>query len=237
LITLDPETHTYVHEIYGKIPSVTQILSEAGLNWFPERALPYLPAASERGTHVHSACDLLDRQELDWSSVEEYRGYVESYQRFLDNYQPEYLETEKEYWTSAEENMAFAGKVDRVWRIPNGGNLAGRVNWNGEWVNEIPSAKTLRVVLDIKTASKLRSVYWAQLAGYLLLYMVNTFSEWHHLPEYPATAVLHLKKDGKMPSLYIRDSDAHYRKVFMASLLLYYEKLATGILDKKEEVS
>lgn len=78
--TFDPITHTF--RINGvPVPSVTQALKGVGIiddRWYTEEA-------RERGIAVHSACQYLDEECLDWETVSpEILPYVEAYQKFKD---------------------------------------------------------------------------------------------------------------------------------------------------------
>lgn len=76
-IVLD-EQHVY-HVGLEIWPGVNQILTETGL------MRPYLgdPWYGERGTAVHLACHLLDRDELDPDSVDpQIAGFMEGYRKF-----------------------------------------------------------------------------------------------------------------------------------------------------------
>jgi hypothetical protein len=77
-IELDEASHVY--RVAGiERPSVTQVLRAAGLidtAWYTE-------VARIRGRAVHAACEFLDQDDLDESSVlPEYRGYVHAWMRF-----------------------------------------------------------------------------------------------------------------------------------------------------------
>ena len=82
LLTFDQTVHGYKHD--GEfIPSVTQVIREMGLlgDFVPEQF--YL----DRGTAVHLACEYLDRNCLDWDSVDELiKPRVEAYQKFKEDY-------------------------------------------------------------------------------------------------------------------------------------------------------
>jgi hypothetical protein len=71
-IELNRETHTYNPDL----PSVTEILKDAGLIdgtwWHPEALL--------RGQYVHEICEYFDEGKLDWDSVDpRLSGYLEAY--------------------------------------------------------------------------------------------------------------------------------------------------------------
>jgi len=139
----DEATHTYT--IKGQpVPSVTQVLREAGLidtSWFT-------PEAALRGQHVHTACALWDKGELDTCALDPVLvPYLEAWQKFRkeSGVTPAIIETP--YYSL---EHGFAGCVDRAW-------LDGK-HW---------------VIADIKSGP-LPSWLTLQLAGYSIL--VNAFS-------------------------------------------------------------
>ena len=140
-LAFDETTHTYT--LGGEIlPSVTQIIKETGLagdsNWTPD------PFYLIRGTLVHQATALLDRNDLDEASVDpQIRGYLESYKRFLKEtgFLPEVVEVPRFNPT-----LRYAGTPDRV----------GRLSGEG-------------LVLDLKTGVSRPRWHKIQTAGYVLL--------------------------------------------------------------------
>ena len=78
IFTFDPQSHSYFLDGV-QIPGVTRVLREAGLvpNYGGFSGPQY------RGLHVHTACEYLDLNDLDWSSVHpDYIGYVRAWDRF-----------------------------------------------------------------------------------------------------------------------------------------------------------
>jgi hypothetical protein len=139
----DEATHTYT--IGGKpVPSVTQTLREAGLidaTW-------YSPEAAQRGTFVHQACALYDRDELDMDALDPVLSpYVEAWAKFRHQSQVQLAIIEQPYFSL---EHGFAGTVDRAW-------LEGKHF----------------VICDIKSGP-LPSWLSLQLAGYSIL--INAFS-------------------------------------------------------------
>lgn len=169
---------------------------------------------------MHAACDLLDRQELDWDSVADYGGYVTSYQRFLEDYEPDYFLTEEEMFF--EDPEPYAGKIDRGWRIPDGRWL-GKHTLNGERIKEGGELRFgMSLILDIKTPTNVYPSYWIQMAGYEQL-------AWQRdgnvpLPGSVGRAILQLKKDGSSPTLHIRTEDQKSMDRFNAAKTLWYTK-------------
>lgn len=82
-LDFDQPSHTY--RLNGAVvPSVTQVL--APLNDYSMVPPDILEAARIFGTHVHEACDLYNRDELDWSSLDpSLVPYVEAWKQFLDD--------------------------------------------------------------------------------------------------------------------------------------------------------
>ena len=106
--TFDESKHEY--RINGHaVPSVTGILKEAGLidsTWFT-------PEAALRGTHVHTACALWDKGELDTCALDPVLvPYLEAWQKFRKDsgITPAIIETP--YYSL---EHGFAGTIDRSW--------------------------------------------------------------------------------------------------------------------------
>lgn len=117
--------------------SVTTALKEAGLidtAFFTE-------AASERGTYVHAACDLIDEDDL--GAVEpSCSGYVAAYDRFKTEAKPDWHQRERAVCDPAH---GYAGTLDRAGVL------------NHKWI-----------VLDIKTGGPM-PWHGLQLAAYARL--------------------------------------------------------------------
>lgn len=78
-VAFEPKSHTYT--VAGMpVRSVTQMLSDRGMydtRWFTE-------ASRQRGTDVHTACHLINENDLDWSTVQPHiEPYVRAYQKFV----------------------------------------------------------------------------------------------------------------------------------------------------------
>lgn len=82
-LEFDKEAHTYT--LGGvRVPSVTQVL--APLNDYSMVPPDVLERARVFGQHVHEACDLFNRDELDWSSLDvALVPYVEAWKKFIDD--------------------------------------------------------------------------------------------------------------------------------------------------------
>lgn len=114
-IELIEGTHTYKRTDGRVVPSVTQIIGDAGLVWEARDQM-----ALDRGTAVHRATRYLDEGILDWATVDpRIAPYVQAWRRFLD---------ETGFCTTAieepvySERWDYAGQPDRVgilWRADN----------------------------------------------------------------------------------------------------------------------
>jgi len=122
------------------IPGVTQIIGEAGLSGLDGIPPWQLEQAALRGTHVHTACELLDAGTLDWGTVSpEIEGYVHGWRALKDAMRPTILESEQIGMNPGE---LFAGKPDRVVKI-----------------------RGVRGVVDIKSGASCAS-HWLQIEAY-----------------------------------------------------------------------
>ncbi len=109
-VTYDALTHTYYKDKV-KVPSVTQILSEAGLidtRWFNDEA-------RDRGTAVAAFTSLDDEGDLDEENelVEPYWGYIVAWRNFRKDISDRMaiIENEKPYYHTS---YRYAGTLDRV---------------------------------------------------------------------------------------------------------------------------
>ncbi len=130
--TFDPLTHTY--EIDGVVvPGVTQICNPGIAPWYTDEA-------TQRGTHVHRACELYDRGMLDEETLDpQLRPYLDAWKEFVHRYGNEWVAIEQQFFSAAH---GFAGTVDRV--LPAG-------------------------VLEIKTGAAFPDWLDLQLGGYSIL--------------------------------------------------------------------
>jgi len=93
----------------SKHPHVTAILARAGLmgngtSFFRDFDL-------ERGSAVHQACEYLDHNDLDWSTVDPIiLGRVRSYQIFKDEVRPRIFSIEEQV---VNETYQYCGTLDR----------------------------------------------------------------------------------------------------------------------------
>ncbi len=126
-ITLDERTHVYTAADGRVVPSVTQILTDAGLidtQWFTEQA-------TIRGTYIHEATALDDADDLDCDTLDDsLAGYVAGWRAFLYETGAEILSIEERVCSPT---FTYAGTLDR------------RVMFQGaEWVVDIKSGGPLR---------------------------------------------------------------------------------------------
>ncbi len=111
ILTFDDESHAYALD--GRpVPSVTTILSRAGLinyEFIPKDKREFYLT---RGSYVHYATELLDDGDLDWDSLDpDIEPHVRAYAQFKKDtgFQPEMIE-----FKSYNDSMWYAGTLDRV---------------------------------------------------------------------------------------------------------------------------
>ena len=148
-IVFNNEGHIYT--VDGKIiPSVTTIIKECGLidtTWFND-------TATTRGTYVHQATELLDRDDLDEASLDPVLvPYVDVYKRFKDETGFCINDIEKIVYNST---YGYIGTLDRTGRFPN------------DKINSI---------IDIKTGQPARW-HGVQLAAYALCFGSEIFNRY-----------------------------------------------------------
>lgn len=106
MLEFDKDSHVYRLD-GAPIPSVTQVLAEAGLvdtQWFTEHA-------RWRGSAVHLACWYHDQDDLDESTVpDELRGYLEAYKLFKREHDFQINSIEE---PRCHQLFRYAGTVDR----------------------------------------------------------------------------------------------------------------------------
>ena len=160
--------HLHKYEVDGvSIPSVTQVLTLAGISDVSGIPAHILERAGAIGTAVHQATELLDHDDLELDSLDPLIvGYVTAYQRFRSEH--EFIPELIEYRTVGE----YAGHkygmcVDRA------GKLDGQY-----------------CVMDIKTSSKPRPEWAIQTMAYVLGLSDHPNYQQSH------RAAIHLAKDG-----------------------------------------
>jgi hypothetical protein len=106
-IDFDRASHSY--RVNGRaVPSVTQVLSP--LEDFSRVPRHVLEAAREFGQHVHEACDLYNRGELDWLTLDSaLTPYVEGWRQFIDETGAVILASE---FPVAHDQLGYAGTPD-----------------------------------------------------------------------------------------------------------------------------
>jgi len=142
MFSFDQESHTYTLD--GAIlPSVTTLLKECGII----STAFYTDAGATNGSRRHLVTELLDRGNLDWSTVaDEDIPYLEAWIKAKEDLSIEIEEIEKPMHHSI---YGYAGMVDRLCTI-------GEENW----------------VVDIKTGAKAK---WNELQMILYGMMVSDF--------------------------------------------------------------
>ena len=176
-LTFNDEKHLYALD--GQfIPSVSMIIRQGGLGAdFSAIPAQVMERARNLGTAVHSACELFDRQDLDFDALDpNIKPYLSAWQDFNEqnDFQVvgEHIERaiySKRHW--------FAGRPDRI----------GVINEKA-------------TIIDIKTSKKVYVQNYLQLAAYHLAY------EELYKPDYDVLcAVVLLCPDGKYKISYVED--------------------------------
>jgi len=196
-LTFDAARHEY--RVDGELkPSVTQLLEGAGLV-VDYSAIPAatLLRARQRGIHVDACCDLLDAEDLEWSTVHpDAVPYVQAWARFkvAEGYEPVASQVQLYH-----PEYGYAGTADTVGTV-------GR-----RWV-----------LVDRKATVKVAASYGCQLAGYTLpgLECAEAGGELAPVPwPPPARAVVQLRPDGSYRVVpYEAPDDV---AAFLAALALY----------------
>lgn len=108
-IEFDAASHSY--KVNGRtVPSVTDVL--APLEDFSRVPPDVLERAREFGQHVHLACDLYNRNELDWLDLDPaLASYVEGWAKFLQDTGAVILASEARV---AHEVLGYAGTPDVI---------------------------------------------------------------------------------------------------------------------------
>ena len=111
ILKFDPETHTYwINDI--KVPSVTQILRDAGIIDYSDIPKNKLDIAMKFGRAVHRACELFDKNDLDMVTLDHRLiPYVDAWNKFLK--ETKFIVEQYEQPIGSEKYMV-AGTPDRV---------------------------------------------------------------------------------------------------------------------------
>ena len=140
----DEEKHEYTLDGIV-LPSVTQIIQEAGLSDYSFVNETVLKAAANFGTAAHLACELEDYKDLDYDSLNpELRPYLNGWNKFKKDTGFICEEIEKRVYSK---KYLYAGTLDRV------GPLFKR-----------------KALVDIKTGTSLPKWIRLQTAGYKIIY-------------------------------------------------------------------
>jgi len=185
----DGQTHSYY--LKGlRIPGVTQVM--AGINDFLGIDTEVMAAAQERGTLVHTATALYDRDALTLEEMQAdtvLEPYVRAWVKFRDDvlFIPEAIEVQV-----YSVRHRYAGTIDRIGEL-----------------------RRVRVVLDIKTGAALNPVTALQLAAYQVAYnernpKAKVWERW----------AIQLGADGKYKLHQYKD-DAGDWSAFLSALNLY----------------
>lgn len=175
MLEFDEVQHLYTFNGVVK-PSVTTLLSR--LHSFGMVPADVLAAACTRGTYVHALCEFYDQQDLDDSSVGEYRGYLDAWGKFCADHKAEWTGVEVQGYS---ERYGYAGTLDRC------GTLNG-----APWV------------IDLKTSQSSHPVWNMQLAAYRQLLAETVDSKW----ALARLGTVQLRPDGTYKLIEWTDPDA-----------------------------
>lgn len=147
-ISFNAETHQYMVQGVGLVPSVTQILQAVGvvdLSGIPPEALE---KARMFGSVVHKYTELADLGKLDTVEMQpEVIPCLMAWERFKDENKVKVLEIEKAYYST----FGYCGTIDRLVEIDG-----------------------VQTVVDIKTSSSVNKTAALQLAAYAVMIEQNT---------------------------------------------------------------
>lgn len=146
MIRFNKEEHLYYLEDKTTVPSVTQIIKNAGLINYSNVPDYILKRAATRGTAVHEACELFDKK-IDkfttYLSIPLLEPYIKAWISFVRQFSPDFMEIESIVYS---EKHNFAGTLDRVCMMDN-------VLW----------------IIDIKTGAE-KDYHRLQTAGYSIAF-------------------------------------------------------------------
>ena len=139
-MTFDEAAHEY--RLNGIVlPSVTKIIQVAGLVDFSKVPADVLQRAQERGTAIHTACELYDRDKLDYASLDPVVWpYLEAWIKFKQ--QTGFLVKFSE--TIVYSRHGYAGRLDRLGMM-----------------------ESTPAIIDIKTSKIISQATGVQTAAYL----------------------------------------------------------------------
>ena len=185
----DGQTHSYY--LKGlRIPGVTQVMT--GIHDFLGVGEEIMAAAQERGTLVHTATALYDRDSLTLEEMQAdtvLEPYVRAWVKFRDDvlFIPGAIELQV-----YSVRHRYAGTIDRI------GELRG-----------------VRVVLDIKTGAALNPVTALQLAAYQ-----QAYNEQHPSNKAKERWAIQLGADGKYKLHQYKDNAGDW-SAFLSALTIY----------------
>lgn len=175
-IAFDAQTHTYTLD--GEvIPSVTQILEQAGLVDFSKVDQEVLRRSRDFGTAVHYACELDDKGTLDEEDLDDpLRPFLAGWRKFKEDFHFK-IEAVEEVVFSAK--LKYAGKLDR----------RGIINKR-------------RSIVDIKTSDEIYPANPLQLSGYEEAYNEEKATKDKSLDRY----IVNLLSDGTYKLMPCKDT-------------------------------
>lgn len=111
MITLDEQKNVYVHagQSYARVSTILQATGVIDAQWYTEEG-------ALRGTYVHEACALYDKQDLHWESLDDkIKPYVEGYINFRKDSNEKFTDfvgnMEKSFFSA---KHRVAGTPDRI---------------------------------------------------------------------------------------------------------------------------
>lgn len=145
MLTFDPDPHVYRWR-GAIVPGVTSLLE--GLHSFAHLPPGILEAARERGTNVHSACELYDLEDLDEDDLHRNLPltwrYLQGWKKFVRECEPNWSLIEQPLYSKG---FGFAGTPDRLGTFKRAGVDVGRA------VVDIKSGATSHPIWGVQTAA------------------------------------------------------------------------------------
>lgn len=143
-IEFDAASHAY--RVNGRpVPSVTQILGP--LEDFSRVPRDVLEAACEFGKHVHEACDLFNRGELDWLNLDpSLVPYVEGWRQFMHETGAVVISSE---FQVAHGVLGYAGSPDVLIQMRD-----------AMWIPDIKSTAIVPSTVGAQTAAYAKAYSW-----------------------------------------------------------------------------
>lgn len=205
MLKFDHDAHSYRWN--GKItPSVTQLIRDYGLIDLSRVPKDVLEFKRVLGTAVHLACELLDENDLDESSIDErIVPYLEGYRKFREIYNFRVQENEMRMYSK---KYDFAGTPDRV----------GIIQYQH---------RDSRAIIDLKTTWEIYPSNAIQTAGYQILVEENTKEKINK------RFALQLKPSGSF-ELY-EYSDPNDKNIFLYCRAIHSWRQKHKLLDEPKE--